>query len=212
MDRNNSHLELMWVLALGMLLAGAACGTTDPDPRNNPPTATGTIPGQTVHVGQTVTVPLSQYFDDPDGDALTYAAVSADTKVATAAISGSSALVTGVSQGNTTVIVTASDAGGQTAQQRFTVTVPNRAPEPVGTITDRELFKEDTTWIDVSEYFNDPDGDALAYTAATADANVVTATVSGSSVVVTAISRGAAMVTFTDIRSPETYQDVRERS
>ena len=197
MHSNSRHPKPRWILVPATILVGTACGTTDPDARNNPPNATGTIPAQTVHVGQTITVPVSQYFDDPDGDALTYTALSADVNVATAAISESSALVTGVSQGNTTVIVTASDPDGQTAQQRFTVTVPNRAPEPVGTIPDRELFKEGTARIDVSGYFNDPDGDALTYTAGTADDAVATVTVSGSSVVVTGVSQGVVAITVT---------------
>ncbi len=196
MHSTHRHAKPRWILAL-TLLTGTACGTTDPGPPNNPPTATGTIPAQTVHVGQTVTVPVSQYFDDPDGDALTYAATTADANVATVAISGSNALVTGVSQGNTTVIVTASDPDGQTAEQRFTVTVSNRAPEPVGTIPDRELFVRDTIRIDVSGYFKDPDGDVLTYTAGTADAGVATVTVSGSSVVVTGVSQGVVAISVT---------------
>ena len=197
MHNNHRHAKPRWILVPATILVSTACGTTDPDTPNNPPNATGTIPAQTVHVGQTITVPVSQYFDDPDGDALTYTAVSADVNVATAAISESSALVTGVSQGNTTVIVTASDPDGQTAQQRFTVTVPNRAPEPMGTMPDRELFKEGTARIDVSGYFNDPDGDALTYTAGTADDAVATVTVSGSSVVVTGVSQGVVAITVT---------------
>ena len=136
-----------------------ACGdgSTDPPETNKAPVASGAIPAQTVHVGETVTVSLSQYFNDPDGDALTYTAQTANANVATVSISGSSALVTGVSRGNTTVTVTASDPGGLTAQQSFVVDVPNRAPEAVGTIPDQDLFAGDTVRIDVSRYFS-PEG------------------------------------------------------
>ena len=176
-----------------------ACGdgSTDPPETNNAPVASGAIPAQTVHVGETVTVSLSQYFNDPDGDVLTYTAQTANANVATVSISGSSALVTGVSQGNTTATVTASDPGGLTAQQSFVVDVPNRAPEAVGTIPDQELFAGDTVRIDVSRYFSDPDGDALTHTAESANGDVATISISGSSAVVTGVSRGNTTVTVT---------------
>ena len=176
-----------------------ACGegSTDPPETNKAPVASGAIPAQTVHVGETVTVSLSQYFNDPDGDALTYTAQTTNANVATVSISGSSALVTGVSQGNTTVTVTASDPDGLTAQQVFTVNVPNRAPVAVGAIPDQELFAGDTVRIDVSRYFNDPDGDALTHTAESANANVATISISGSSALVTGVSPGNTTVTVT---------------
>ena len=110
-----------------------ACGngSTDPPETNNAPVASGAIPAQTVHVGETVTVSLSQYFNDLDGDALTWTAQTANANVATVSISGSSALVTGVSQGNTTVTVTASDPGGLSARQRFRTVVK---PLPLPTV------------------------------------------------------------------------------
>ena len=138
---------------------------------NRAPGAVGTIPGLTLTVGDTESVDVSSYFNDPDGDALSYAATSSDTEVATASLSGSTVTVTGVAKGAATVTVTASDAGGLAAQQGFEVTVSNGAPEAVGTIPDLTLSAGDTEGVDVSSYFIDPDGD-VSYAAGTSDAEV----------------------------------------
>ena len=98
-------------LVAAMLAWACGDGNTDSPETNNAPVASGAIPAQTVHVGETVTVSLSRYFNDPDGGALTYTAQTANANVATVSVSGSSALVTWVSQGNTTVTVAASDPG-----------------------------------------------------------------------------------------------------
>ncbi len=89
----------------------------------------GTIPAQEVSVGQPVTVPVSAYFSDPDGDALSYTAASSDAEVATASVSGSTVTVTGVTAGAVTVTVTARDPGGLSAQQSFAVTAEWPRPE-----------------------------------------------------------------------------------
>ena len=195
-------------LALAVTVA-AACGdggtTTpgpDPDPPNRPPVATGSIPPQTVTAGQTITIDVSGYFDDPDGDALTYTAETSDANVVTASAAGSSVVVAGLARGTAMVTVTARDPGGLAAQQSFPVTVPNRSPIGVGTITDQELKPGDTVTVDVSAYFNDPDGDTLSYEATSSDEGVATATISGNSLTIAAVSDGAATVTIT-ARDPD---------
>ena len=164
---------------------------------NRPPGPTGTIPEQTFHLGDTVTVDLSPYFDDPDGDALMYAAGSSDSGVATASVSGSNVVITAVARGTTTVSVTAIDPEGLTATQTFEATVPNRPPGPVGTVPDQTLYTGDTVTVDLSPYFEDLDGDALTYTASSTNSAVATASVSGSTVAVTAAAQGTTTVTVT---------------
>ena len=74
----------------------AACGDAEPDVTgptpvpNRPPQAVGTIPEQTLPVGEAATVELSSYFNDPDGDALSYTAASSNSGVAGVSVSGSS--------------------------------------------------------------------------------------------------------------------------
>ena len=90
---------------------------------SRPPEPVGTVPAQTVAVGGTVRLDVTSYFRDPDGDALTYAASSSGTDVATVAVAGSSVTIRGVADGTTVVTVSAADPDGGTASQRVDVTV-----------------------------------------------------------------------------------------
>lgn len=201
-DRLRRPAATLATLAVAGAWLFSACGdgTTDPDPpdqMNRAPAATGTIPVQTVHVGDDVTVNLSGYFSDPDGDALTYSAQTSNGGVARVSVSGSNAVVSGVGQGDATILVTATDPDGLSAQQSFSVNVPNRAPETAGNISDMDLFTGETAEVDVSAYFDDPDGDELAYSAQTSDAGVASVSVSGTKLVVSAVAKGDATITAT---------------
>ena len=82
--------------------------------RNDPPVAVGDLPALVLS-DAAMTVDLSGAFSDPDGDALTYSAVSSSPAVATVSVSGPVLTVTAVSVGAATVTVTATDAGGSNA-------------------------------------------------------------------------------------------------
>ncbi|WP_419941566.1 IPT/TIG domain-containing protein [Candidatus Palauibacter sp.] len=148
-------------------------------------------------VGDSAAVQVSGFFSDPDGDALTYAVGTSNAGVVTAAITGSAVTVVGVSSGTATVTVTATDPGGLAAQHSFAVTVPNRPPLVTDTIPPQRLTTGETrTWAG-PEYFADPDGDDLTYTAGTTDASIVLALVSGDEFGILAVTPGTAMVTVT---------------
>ena len=68
---------------------------------------------------------------DPDGDALTYAAATSDSSIATARAADSLVTLIALAAGRATITVTARDSGGLEAAQTFVLTVqaPNRAPE-----------------------------------------------------------------------------------
>ena len=181
----------------GLLAAAAwfaACAEAPIEPVNRAPVALR-VPDMTIAVGQTATVDLSAYFNDPDGDTLLYTAVTSDAGVATANVSGSTLTVAGVAKGTATVTVTAHDPDGLSARQDFAVTVPNRAPEAVDSIPGVDLVAGDSTALVVSVYFGDPDGDTLTYAAVTSDAGVAGATVSGSTVTVRGAAQGTATIT-----------------
>ena len=125
---------------------------------NQEPQAVGGLPAQMLAVGGVVqTLPVTSAFRDPDGDALTYAVTSSDTRIATArivsqnadegasrattrssdtriaAVQGAEVVeVRPVAVGTVTITVTATDADGlnQTTTQSFTVTVAPRPPRP----------------------------------------------------------------------------------
>ena len=145
-------------------------------------------------------VEVSNAFSDPDGDALTYGALSSAPSVATVAVTGSIVEVTPVSAGTATITVTATDVDGSntSATQTFEVTVANRSPEREGSLPALSLrVAEGVRPVDVSGAFEDPDRDALTYGATSSDTSVASVSVSGSSVRVTPVSAGTATVTVT---------------
>ena len=168
---------------------------------NRTPEAVGEIGGVEVLVDGVAELDVAAYFTDPDGDELVYAAASADTIRAMVSMSGSMLTVTGVAAGSATVTVTATDPGGLSARQSFTVTVPNRTPEAVGEIGDVELAVGDSTTFDLRQHFSDPDGDPLAYAAETSNDGIATVSVAGASLTVRALAEGSttANVTATDL-------------
>lgn len=166
-------------------------------PDNQPPEPTGTIPDETLNADESVTLQLTSYFNDPDADALVYAAAVSRTGVATASVSGSSVAVSGVARGTATVTITARDPGRLEATQTFDVTVRNSAPEEAGTIPAATIAVNASATMDASSWFRDRDGDRLSYSAETSDAGVATAGASGSIVTITGVAVGTAAVTIT---------------
>ena len=164
---------------------------------NRAPAVADTIPAQTLFTGETATVDASAHFQDPDGDPLTFAATSSDSAVATVTVSADTLTIRAVAAGVATVTVTASDTDGAEAEQRFEVTVPNRAPEAVEVLPPLTLEVGEAEAVVVSPFFRDPDGDSLAYTAVSSDPEVAAVSVSGDSVAVTALAKGPATITVT---------------
>ena len=103
--------------------------TVTVNPRaNRPPEPVGVLPALTIGLEEgAVAVEVSGVFRDPDGDALSYAAVSSSPGVAAVSVSGSTATVTPVGEGRSAVAVTATDPGGARATQQFSVVVAARA-------------------------------------------------------------------------------------
>ena len=189
------------VLAVAAVVWAAACGDGEPDVMgpapvpNRAPEAVGTIPGRTLPVGGTETVDVSPHFRDPDGDVLSYTAVSSNAGIVGVSVSGSAVTVTAVARGVGTITVTARDPQGLLAQQSFEVTVPNRAPAAGDTIPAQTLFVGETATVDASAHFRDPDGDPLSFAATSSDPDVAAVTVSGAAVTIRAIAAGVATVT-----------------
>ena len=95
-------------------------------PVNDPPLATGSIPDQTLEAGDgPASLDLSPFFDDRDGDPLSYTAVASDPAVALS-LTGATLTLTVARPGAATVTVTAQDPGGLTATQVFMVTTTDR--------------------------------------------------------------------------------------
>ena len=99
---------------------------------NSGPVAVGTIPDQRLKMGQEGAVEVDGYFEDPDGDPLSYAVRSWDVETVTVALTGSRVGLNPVRVAATRVTVTASDPEGLSAEQTFQVEVEMLAdPEQV---------------------------------------------------------------------------------
>ena len=169
---------------------------------NRAPTAVGTIPPITLTAGNSPTnVDVSPYFSDADGDPLSYAAVSANTGVATVSVLNSTITISSVAAGGTVIMLIVQDTNGLTVTRNIAVTVnpaPNRAPGAIGTISPVKLTAGDSpTNMDVSTYFSDLDGDTLSYAAVSADSRVATVSVSSANITITPMAEGATTVTVT---------------
>ncbi len=106
------------------------------DPANRPPAPAGTLPNRTLAPDGTLTVDVSRAFTDPDDDALTYTVSSLAPGVAAASAAGARVTLTAVGEGRATIRVTATDPGGLSAIQSFTVTVSTAVS---GSFTDDPL-------------------------------------------------------------------------
>ena len=169
---------------------------------NRPPRAKGSIAAQQVEVGQGIVIALAPWFEEPDGQSLTFRVDPADRSVAGVALSGSRVTLVGLAKGTTNIMATATDPGGLEAVQVFGFEVPNRHPVALGTIEGQVLRRGETRAVDLTPWFNDPDGDPLAYTASSSSPGVVTATVSGATLRLTVLAAGETAVTVT-ARDPD---------
>ncbi len=94
---------------------------------NDAPQAVGAIPAQTLDEGDASSeLDLTPYFEDADGDALSFRAESSDTTVATVGVTGALLTLTPGGPGSAVVTVTAEDAGGSSVTQMFSVGVTSR--------------------------------------------------------------------------------------
>ena len=101
-------------------------------PVNDGPAAVGAIPDQLLDEGDDgVTLELTPYFTDIDGDPLTFSAETSDADVVTAVVRGAALVLVPVVYGDATVIVTATDPGGLAATQRVNVGVSDRLARAV---------------------------------------------------------------------------------
>ena len=158
-QRNNVRASVsgndLWIE--GVAPPGAYVGVIASDPRgrwahqnirvvvsggNFDPVARGSIPDQTLEVGRSKTIDLSPYFTDPDGDTLTYQLrfSRGQRDNVRASVSGNDLWIEGVAEPGAGIRVTASDPGGRTAYQDFTVTVRSQR------FVSAALGTTDSTW------------------------------------------------------------------
>ena len=164
-------------------------------PPNRAPVVSKPIAPLTLIAGAGVsTVEMTAHFTDPDNDKLSYSAVSTDTRVAMASVSGSTLTVRPIAEGTTTLMIMAQDTAGLTITGTMTVTVdtpPNHAPVSVGTIAPIALTAgESVATLELAAHFSDPDNDELTFAVVSTNVSVATVAVADSTVTVTPIAAG----------------------
>ena len=105
---------------------------------NKPPIIERSIPNGTIVIGTSKNIYLDNYFDDPDGDKLTYTVHSSNSNVSKSG-SGDRLTLEGVRLGETKITVYADDGHGHIISQTFDVLVipaPKEPPyyKPIGVI------------------------------------------------------------------------------
>ena len=167
-----------------------------------PPEAVGQFPDLELRVGDMMPLDVVGGFT---GEALTYTAMSSDESAATVSIMGSTATVTAMARGMTTITVTATNTGGS-AMQSFNVNVRDVPPMAVGEIDPVEMrIGDDPVMIDVADAFS---GSALEFSAASSDENIATVSLSGTTVSIEGHVAGMAMVTVTATNSEGSAEQV----
>ncbi len=150
-----------------------------------------------VTIGQPVEIDFDDVFSDPDGDPLSFSAESSDADAVAVFVSGSTLEIEALASGESLVTVTADDGRGGSTDEQFTVEV-NSPPEVVSPIEDIALLPGDPAEeIDLTNVFDDPDGDELSFDASSGDPDVISASVENGTLVVEAIAERDDDVTVT---------------
>ncbi|WP_433942999.1 S-layer homology domain-containing protein [Paenibacillus sp. SN-8-1] len=188
-------------------------------PQNQKPIVTNTPANQSLTLGEAdYSLELGSVFADPDSDPLTFEAVSSDSDIATAVINGTGLQIHALKSGTTTIQVKANDGYGGVVSTSFQVEVntastpapdPNPDPNPSGsnhtpvavsTIYEQVLTMSVTNprSYDLSQLFDDQDGDSLTFTAVAQQADIVNPVINGSMLTLTpGNSTGSTKITIT---------------
>ncbi len=174
-----------------------AMTTFEAEVENAAPMLVSEIDDQKLTVVDPITISVADNFMDPDGDPLTFVAVSSNEAAATVRVNDADVTITAVKVGFTNVTVTASDPDGLSVSDTFEVEVENAAPMMVGTLDDQVVTRGEPLTFSIAGVFMDPDGDPLTNTAGSADSSIATATVSGDSVTLDGLAPGTTTITIT---------------
>ena len=184
-------------------LVGTACTFTVTVISGNLPPECSTLPNRAVVSGEFISVDLSSYLSDPDGDSITIAVSENDANISITSLStaGHSFSINGLSVGTAVVTVTPTDEhdlAGEACAFTVTVVASNRPPE-CSTLPTRTVTVGNSIDVDLSSYLSDPDSDSISIGVVENDANIsITGlNVDAHTFTVNGLSEGSAIVFVT---------------
>jgi len=136
-----------------------------------------TLANQTIMAGASVTVNLSDFSSDIDGDSLGYSATVCGAHL-TCAISTNTLTITAGTGliGDESVSIEVDDQNGGTAVQSFTVSITaSTNTAPTLTITDQSTLEDNALVVDLSGFASDADNDTLSYSVSACPTNITCA-------------------------------------
>lgn len=140
---------------------------------------------------------LTEYFTDPDSQPLAFSAAVSDETVVRASVTGDTLQVEPVGSGSAAVMVSATDPHGLQAKQSLRFMVTNRSPVLTKVPKPLVMLVGSSSTLILSDYFEDPDGHELTYSAKSSDPAVVTVSIVGDTMTANAVKVGGASITIT---------------
>ncbi|MBI5389752.1 right-handed parallel beta-helix repeat-containing protein [Candidatus Woesearchaeota archaeon] len=137
------------------------------------------IPNQSFNRTQNVSINLSTYLSDADGDSLTFTVLGVNASLVTTTLNSTIGLLTfnGSFPGATSAVLNATDGyGGYVGSNNFTLTVTNRNPTLLTNIPNMSFAKGSNTTLNMTTYFSDADGDTINYAELSLNTTLVNAT------------------------------------
>ncbi len=164
---------------------------------NTPPQAI-TLDNIVLTVGNSTSLELSDVFSDNDGDALNFSWTSSNSNVSSS-LTGTEFILNAIEMGETSFLIEANDNRGGTAETWLKVTsqLPNEPPVLNRQIATQVVYIEGTPFKeDLTEVFDDGDGDPLTFEANTSNSKVEIK-INGNEIIVSGKSQGLAVISIT---------------
>ncbi len=166
---------------------------SSPVPSNNAPEIQEELTDQFITLGGgTVSLNVAPYFEDQDGDSLTFQLDAQGAGKATLTIADSTLSIEPLALGTTGKnLLRAVDPAGLFVQQDFVVfVVTNLGPDTLKTIPNDTLtVAEGSVKLYLSTFFFDPDQDTLMYTAVSSNNGAATVSVTGDTLTITPVKK-----------------------
>ena len=181
-------------LFIGLLVA--ACSSPEFAPEACLPLA-----DETVHIGENAAVAIC--FEDADGQDLKITAVSSNEEIVTVSVETAQAIrLMGHGVGTALVTVTATDTDGLNGTALLNVDVPNRSPESSSIPPIKLTTEIPRTMIVLTDYFSDPDGQVLAFSAVSDSPELVSVGITDSLLTIQGEEVGSADIEITATDPP----------